>query len=170
MSTTTRTVLARTIVAVVLTALVGRVLATLSVRGQELAATTPSVQFERLTADFDARIRWSLDDDAELFFALERHVPADAMVMLYATEVPDLEHTRDRMVLLQLRLQALRYPAEVPMGYGPFEQAAAYASLLQDGMWLVNVTPSTPVPLAEAFDVVERTDAFELSRCVMSRR
>jgi hypothetical protein len=170
MSTAARIVVARAIVAVVLAVLVWRVVATLSVRGHAIAATAPSVQFERLTADFDTRIRWSLDDDAALFFALERHVPVDAMVMLYATEVPDLERTRDRMVLLQLRLQALRYPAEVPMGYGPFEHAAAYASLLQDGMWLVNVTPSTPVPLAEAFDVVERTAAFELSRCVSSRR
>lgn len=165
-----RAALARTLVVVVLVVLAWRVVATLSVRGSAIAATAPSTQLERLTADFDTRIRWSLDDDAELFFALERHVPPDAMVMLYATEVPDLEHTRDRMVLLQLRLQSLRYPAEVPMGYGPFEHAAAYASLLREGMWLVNVTPSTPVPLAQAFTVVERTAAFELSRCVANGR
>ncbi len=169
-TTPPRSVFVRGVAFLIVGVVLWRFGATLWQRGQALATTPASTQFERLTADFDTRIRWSLDDDAALFFALERHVPVDAMVMLYATEVPDLERTRDRMVLLQLRLQALRYPAEVPMGYGPFEHAAAYASLLRDGMWLVNVTPSTPVPLAEAFDVVERTAAFELSRCVSSRR
>ncbi|MBL8768711.1 MAG: hypothetical protein JNL94_15140, partial [Planctomycetes bacterium] len=66
MSATTRFALTRTLVVVALVVLAWRVVATLSVRGSAIAATAPSTQLERLTADFDSRIRWSLGDDAEL--------------------------------------------------------------------------------------------------------
>lgn len=153
------------VAAAIVVAAMCRVVATLQWRAGALTPAGWSAWFDSALAGFSTRVRWSLDDDAELYFALERVVPADAMLLLYATEVQDPDRTRDRMVLLQLRLQALRYPAEVRMGYGPIQDAAVYAPLLRKGMWLVNVTPSTPTPLARYFDVVERTPAFELALC-----